>query len=137
MTFLDSSVIIDMLQGVDSTVEFVQEQGEPYLTSSICVVEVLDGKLGAGSTDVVSVRQDFGGVHSLDLTENISLEAARLQDELLDDGQRMATRDLLIAATARSTGDHLVVADSDFETEALESYVSVTNLSRPDSDSGR
>ena len=133
MTFLDSSVIIDMLNGVDSTVEFVREQGEPYLTSSICILEVLDGKIGSGTTDVVSARQDFDGVHSLDLTENVSLEAARMQDELLDDGQRMATRDLLIAATARSTGDHLVVADTDFETDVLESYVQVTNLSNQDS----
>ena len=133
MTFLDSSVIIDMLNGVDSTVEFVQEQGEPYLTSSLCILEVLDGKIGSGTTDVVSARQDFDGVHSLELTENVSLEAARIQDELLDDGQRMATRDLLIAATARSTGDHLVVADSDFETDVLESHVQVTNLSNPDS----
>jgi predicted nucleic acid-binding protein len=130
MTFLDSSVIIDMLNGVDSTVEFVQEQGEPYLTSSICVFEVLDGKLGGGQTDVVAARQDFGGVHALELTEEISLEAARMQDELLDDGQRMPTRDLLIAATARSTGDHLVVADSDFETAVLESAMQVTNLSK-------
>jgi predicted nucleic acid-binding protein len=130
MTFLDSSVIIDMLNGVDSTVEFVQKQGEPYLTSSICVFEVLDGKLGSESTDVVAARQDFGGVHSLELTEDISLEAARMQDELLDEGRRMATRDLLIAATARSTGDHLVVADSDFETAVLESAMQVTNLSK-------
>jgi predicted nucleic acid-binding protein len=130
MTFLDSSVIIDMLNGVDSTVEFVQEQGEPYLTSSICVFEVLDGKLGGGQTDVVAARQDFGGVHALELTEEISLEAARMQDEPLDDGQRMPTRDLLIAATARSTGDHLVVADSDFETAVLESSMQVTNLSK-------
>ena len=122
-----------MLNGVDSTVEFVQEQGEPYLTSSLCILEVLDGKIGSGTTDVVSARQDFDGVHSLDLTENVSLEAARIQDELLDDGQRMATRDLLIAATARSTGDHLVVADSDFETNVLESHVQVTNLSDRDS----
>lgn len=129
MTFLDASVIIDMLQGVDSTVEFVRERGEPYLTSSICVFEVLDGTLESESTDVVAARQDFGGVHSLDLTETVSLEATRLQDQLLDDGQRMATRDLLIAATARSTGDHLVVADSDFETDVLESHVQVTNLS--------
>lgn len=130
MTFLDSSVIIDMLNGIDPTVEFVQEQGEPYLTSSICVFEVLDGKLGSGSTDVVAARQDFDGVHSLDLTDDISLEAARIQDRLLDDGQRMATRDLLIAATARSTGDHLVVADGDFETDALRSQMQVTNLSK-------
>ncbi|WP_435147642.1 PIN domain-containing protein [Halobaculum sp. P14] len=128
MTFLDSSVIIDMLAGVDDTVEFVEEQGEPYLTSTLCVFEVVDGKLGAGSTDVAAAREDFGGVTALKLTESIALEAARLQDELLDDGQRMATRDLLIAATARSTGDQLVVADSDFQTEVLESYLTVTNL---------
>jgi len=35
----------------------------------------------------------------------------------------------MIAATARSTGDEYVVADSDFETEALEAVMTVTNLS--------
>jgi len=128
VTFLDSSVIIDMLAGVDETVAFVEDQGGPYLTSTVCVYEVLEGKLGAGPTDVAAAREDFGGVTALDLTEALSLEAARLQDQLLDDGQRMAARDLLIAATARSTGDHLVVADTDFQTDVLESYLAVTNL---------
>ena len=128
MTFLDSSAIIDMLQGVEETVDYVEDRGEPYLTSSLCVYEVIEGRLGAGTTDVQAVRQDFDGVHSLALTEEISLEAARLQDELLDDGERMATRDLLIAATAKSTGDELVVADNDFQTDVLESYLTVTNL---------
>lgn len=128
MTFLDSSVIIDMLNGVDETVAFVQAAGQPYLTSTICVFEVINGKLGSGSTDVDAVRQDFGGVRAVDFSEPVALEAARLQDSLLDDGQRMAVRDLLIAATARSTGDHLVVADGDFQTGVLESRMSVTNL---------
>jgi predicted nucleic acid-binding protein len=128
VTFLDSSAIIDMLQGVEETVDYVEGRGEPYLTSSLCVYEVLEGRLGAGSTDVRAVRQDFDGVHSLALTEEVSTEAARLQDELLDHGERMATRDLLIAATAKSTGDELVVADSDFQTDVLESALTVTNL---------
>jgi tRNA(fMet)-specific endonuclease VapC len=128
VTFLDSSAIIDMLQGVEETVDYVEARGEPYLTSSLCVYEVIEGRLGAGSTDVEAVRQDFDGVHSLALTEDISLEAARLQDELLDDGKRMATRDLLIAATAKSTGDELVVADSDFQTDVLESSLTVKNV---------
>jgi hypothetical protein len=34
----------------------------------------------------------------------------------------------MIAATARSTGDEYVVADSDFETESLEDVMVVTNL---------
>ena len=55
-------------------------------------------------------------------------EAARLQDERLADGDRMAGRDLLIAATARSSGDQLGIVDSGFQTAALESTLQVTNL---------
>ncbi|WP_222914611.1 type II toxin-antitoxin system VapC family toxin [Natrinema sp. SYSU A 869] len=128
MTFLDSSAIIDMLESVDETVAFVESQDEPYLTSAICVYEVLAGTLGSGETDLRAERQHFGGVHSLEFNEEIALEAAQLQDELLADGERMAVRDLMIAATARSTGGHFVVADSDFQTDALESKMQVTNL---------
>lgn len=128
MTFLDSSVIIDMVEGVPETVERMEAFETPYLTSTVCVFEVLNGELGADETDVAAARQDFGGVRSLDLTEDVALEAIRLQDRLLDDGSRMAARDVLIAATARTTGDELVVADSDFETDALEDLMQVTNL---------
>lgn len=128
MTFLDSSVIIDLLEGIDETVDFVQSQGKPYLTSSICVYEVLEGPLGSGTTDVVAERQRFGGVHAIEFTDDLAVEAAKLQDELLDEGARMSPRDLMIAATARSTGDHLVVADSDFQTGPIESKIDVTNL---------
>ena len=128
MTFLDSSVIIDMLDGVTDTVEFVQAEGEPFLTSSICVYEVLDGVLGSGSTDIVAERQRFGGVRTIEFTDDLAVEAARLQDELLADGERLAARDCIVAATARSTGDHLVVADADFQTAVLESKINVTNL---------
>lgn len=112
MTFLDSSVIIDMLEGDPEVVDAVQERGQPYLTSSVCVFEVIHGKVGSGHTDVVVIRRQFGGVEDLKLNEQIALEAARMQDELLNDGERMATPDLLIAATARSTGDELVVTET-------------------------
>jgi predicted nucleic acid-binding protein len=128
VTFLDSSVIIDMLEGVPDVVEYVEDRGQPYLTSSLCVFEVIDGEVGSGSTDVVAVRQEFGGVRALDLNEQIALEAGRMQDQLMDDGERMAARDLLIAATARSTGDELIVADGDFETRLLTDLMDVTNL---------
>ncbi|WP_435158858.1 PIN domain-containing protein [Haladaptatus sp. DFWS20] len=128
MTFLDSSVIIDMLEGVPDVAEAVEERGQPYLTSSLCVFEVLDGTVGNGKTDVVEVRQQFGGVRALDLNEQIALEAARMQDTLMNDGQRMAARDLLIAATAKSTGDELIVADRDFETNYLTEIMDITNL---------
>jgi hypothetical protein len=133
MTFLDSSVIIDMVEGVPETVAEMDRFDPPYLTSTICVFEVLEGKLGAGATDIASARTDFSGVRSLDLTEEIVQEAARIQDRLLDDRARMAPRDVMIAATARSTGDELVVADSDFETARLQGLLSVTNLAESQS----
>ena len=51
MTFLDSSVVIDYLDGDGDVVEFVNEQ--PVLrTSSICVYEVLAGEVfSSGETD--------------------------------------------------------------------------------------
>ncbi|MFB6108433.1 MAG: PIN domain-containing protein [Haloplanus sp.] len=132
MTFLDSSVIIDMLAGVPAVVAAVEERGQPYLTSSLCVFEVVDGRVGSGETDVVGVRQQFGGVRALDLNEQIALEAARIQDGLMNDGERLAARDLLIAATARSAGDELVVSDRDFRTDHLSELMDVTNLRRDD-----
>jgi predicted nucleic acid-binding protein len=121
-----------MLEGVPDVVEYVEDRSQPYLTASVCVFEVINGRVGSGETDVVDVRREFGGVHSIDLNEQIALEAARLQDQLMDDGERMAARDLLIAATARSTGSELVVADPDFETRHFTDLMNVTNLRTED-----
>ncbi|MFC6952235.1 PIN domain-containing protein [Halorubellus litoreus] len=127
MTFLDTSTIIQYLRGDREVKDYIEDR-KPWLTSTICVFEVINGRVGAGETYMVEVRKDFAGVHALDLTEEIALEAGRLQDELVTDGSRLATADLLIAATARSTGDELVVADADFQTDVLEDAMTVTNL---------
>lgn len=125
--FLDTSAIIAYQQGDERVVEYLDD-GRPWYTSTICAFEYINGRLGSGETDVLAVRQEFSDVQTLDLNEPIAVEAARLQDELLTDGDRLATTDMLIAATARSTGDELVVADSDFESEMLQTVMEVTNL---------
>jgi len=125
--FLDTSAIVQYQRGDEEVVEYL-DQGRPWYTSTICVYEFISGRLGSGSTDIYSVRQEFADVESLDLNEPIALEAARLQDDILDDGDRLATADMLIAATARSTGDELVVADADFQTGVLQDHMAVTNL---------
>lgn len=128
MAFLDSSVIIDYLAGVQPAVEFVDDQSR-LLTSSLCVYEVLEGEvLSSGETDVTGARQDFGRVEAVDLNETIALEAAGMQDRLASVGEPLPVRDLLIAASARSTGDTLVVGDGDFDTEALSQMVDIRNL---------
>jgi predicted nucleic acid-binding protein len=127
MTFLDTSTIIDYMADDDEVLEYLDGR-EPFVTSTFCIFEVLNGRVGSGKTDVHAVRRDFDGVRAIDLNETIAIEAARLQDEILSDGDRLSPGDALVAATARSTGDEFVVADSDFQTAVLEEYVPVTNL---------
>lgn len=127
MTVLDSSAIIDYPGGVEPVIDYL-DGWEPFFTSTLCVYEVVDGTLGSGSTDVMAVRRDFGRVQALDLTEGIALDAAWLRDRAMSNGVRLSTPDALIAVTARSTGDELVVADADFEPDVLEASLPVMNL---------
>ena len=128
MTVVDTSVIIDYLAGVDDVVRWVDRQ-ESLLTSSVCVYEVLEGEVfGPGRTDIYQARQEFSRVQSLEFNETLAMEAARLQSELQAEGETLAARDVMVAATARSTGDILAVADSDFQTEPLEGLIDVVNL---------
>jgi hypothetical protein len=128
VTILDSSVIIDYLDGVDAVVEFVDAQ--PVLvTSSICIYEVLAGEVFAsGDTDLVGARANFGRVAALDFSEEEAFEAARMQSRLLESGDPLSPRDLMIAATARSEGRELVVSDADFDVEGLQELLSVRRL---------
>jgi len=127
MVFLDTSAIIDLVAEDDDVKPYVEAR-KPYWTSTICVYEFINGRLGSHTTNYHKVRQEFAEVNALDLTESISVEAASLQDELVDEGAPLATTDILIAATARTTGDELVVADDDFDTETLSQVMDVTNF---------
>ena len=127
MTFLDSSTIIEYLRD-DQTVKEYLDKREPWWTSTICVFEVLNGPAGSPNFDPIEERQNFSGVQALEFNEQLSLEASRLQDASIKDGSELSHRDAMVAATARSTGDEYVVADSDFETGPLEDVMEVTNL---------
>lgn len=128
MTLLDSSVIIDYLDGVEEVVEFVDEQ--PVLvTASICIYEVLAGEVfSASEADLIEARENFGRVAAVDFSEEVAFEAARMQSRLLESGTPMSPRDLMIAATARSEGKELVVSDTDFDTDGLRELLTVRKL---------
>lgn len=128
MLFLDTSTILSYKREESDVVAYL-DANEPWFTSTICLYEFVNGAMWQDDMTAHVARQSIGGVRSVDLSETIAMEAARMQNELRSDGDEMAVRDLLIAATARSTGAELVVTDSDFETEYLTDRMAVTNLS--------
>lgn len=131
MTFLDSSTIIEYLRDNQAVIDYLDKR-EPWWTSTICVFEVLNGPAGIPSFDPREERQRFSGVQALEFNEQLAIEAARLQDASIKDEAELSHRDAMIAATARSTGDEYVVADSDFQTEPLQDAMEVTNLGKDD-----
>ena len=131
MLFLDTSAILAYKREEEDAVSYL-EGDEPWFTSSVCIYEFVTGAIWRDDISAHVARQSIGGVRSVDLSETVAMEAARIQNKLRRDGDEMAVRDLLIAATARSTGAELVVADSDFETEHLRDLMTVTNLSPED-----
>lgn len=48
--------------------------------------------------------------------------------DYLEDVDRMPARDVLVAATARSTGSELLVADADFDANRLRPFLDVVQL---------
>jgi predicted nucleic acid-binding protein len=127
MLFLDTSTILSYKRDERDTVAYL-DGNTPWFTSTICIYEFVNGAMWRDDISAHVARQSIGGVRSIDLSETVAMEAARIQNDLRSDGDEMAVRDLLIAATARSTGAELVVADSDFETEHLQDVMVVTNL---------
>lgn len=127
MLFLDTSAILAYKREEEDAVSYL-EGDEPWFTSSVCIYEFVTGAMWRDDISAHVARQSIGGVRSVDLSETVAMEAAKIQNKLRRDGDEMAVRDLLIAATAHSTGAELVVADSDFETEHLRDLMTVTNL---------
>lgn len=127
MLFLDTSAILSYKRDEGTVVSYL-ENDKPWFTSTVCIYEFVNGAMWKDNITAHVARQSIGGVKSIELSETVAMEAARIQSELRKDGDEMSVRDLLIGATARSTGAELVVADSDFETEHLEGLLAVTNL---------
>jgi len=127
MTFLDSSTIIRYLND-NQTIQNYLNKDNPWWTSTVCVFEVLNGPAGTPGFDPIEERNRFSGVEALEFNEQLALEAARLQNEAVKDGSELSARDAMIAATARSTGDEYVIADSDFDIAPLTDHLDVTNL---------
>ena len=122
-----SSTIIEYLRDNQNVIDYLDTR-KPWWTSTICVFEVLNGPAESPTFDPIEERQAFSGIQAFELNEQPALEAARLQNASITDGNELSHRDTMIAATARSTGDEYVVADSDFETAPLQDVMEVTNL---------
>jgi predicted nucleic acid-binding protein len=116
MRVLDANFLIDYLAGAPPAEAFYRENGgadELWIMPAPAHAEVLVGVGNHPSGDVDRAIQAlrWGEVHSID--DALSIEAARIADEIGQEGPYLDGVDALVAAVARKLDAPVVSADGD------------------------
>lgn len=101
---LDTTFLVDVLRGdesVDELVGTIDESGTPRV-SAISVMELWEGVQLADTVaaERAGVRDLLEGLHELPFDRECAIEAGSISARLREDGERVETADLQIAATA-------------------------------------
>ena len=116
MNCLDSSYLIDYLEGHDGAKTWLQSNEEgPLATTTIALYETYRGVLWSQSSMTMdNVFEAFDWATVLPFNEAAAREAALIQRELRENGTPVGTPDVMIGGIARSVGGTVVTRDSDF-----------------------
>ena len=126
MKVLDATFLIDYLDGVDATAEYLLEhEDETFVFPTPAYAEVLVGEGNAPNGDVAAAIADlsWGDVYETD--EETAALAGEIADEIGPQGPSLAGMDGLIAATGRELGAPVVSNDSDLTHEATKAVIDV------------
>lgn len=123
MIAFDTTFLLDYLDGVDDTAAYLEaHEDRPLFAPSLALFEVYRGAARTGGRDAVErVTSALDWLEPLPLTEPAAREAALVEAELLDSGQRINLGDVLVAGTCRHNGAKIVTRDGHFDrVEGLE-----------------
>ena len=117
MIAFDTRFLLDYLGGVDAAAAFLQDhEDKPFFAPSLALFEVYRGAARTGGRDrLEQVASGLDWVEPLPLTDPAAREAALVEAELLDAGDRINLGDTLIAGVCRHNGASVVTRDGHFE----------------------
>jgi tRNA(fMet)-specific endonuclease VapC len=114
---LDSTFCIDFANGVPNAVNKaneLSEAGERLAIPAPALTEFLVGAFSQGGRRLAEALEFIAQLEVLDVTEPISVDAARLGAECARRGEQVGTLDLLIASTSKHHHAPLLSRDKDF-----------------------
>lgn len=117
MYCLDTSALVDYLEGVEAVGTFVRaHEREPLFAPTIALHEVFVGAARLrGTAGVAAARDDLDWVEPIALSAAGAAEAALVDAELHDRGEPIGALDTLIAGVVRDAGGTVVTADDHFD----------------------
>lgn len=120
---LDSTFVNDLVrekQAARDKLDAVIEADVPVALSAITVFEVGIGLRGAAAQYREKFNEQIDALVVLALSEPASRRALHIQRELLDRGEPIGARDVLIAGTAAESADPTVLTRNVDEFERVE-----------------
>jgi len=128
MLVLDNNLLSDYLDGKQTARSFLQEfEAEPWAVSGIVLYEAYMGSVhGYIDGDVATIRDAVtASMDVLPVTNQTAMEAADLQEQLLDRGVPADHPDTLIAASAREHGGRFATAEKHFWKDSVRDVIDV------------
>jgi predicted nucleic acid-binding protein len=126
MKILDATFLIDYLDGVESTREYLLEHDrEVYVLPVPAYTEALLGEGNGPEGNIEGAREDlsWGEVYAVD--EQTAVTAAEIADEMGQQGPFLSGMDALIAAIGRELDASVVSADRHLTHEETKKVVDV------------
>lgn len=126
MKIFDATFLIDYLNGVDATAEYLlAHESEEFVLPAPAYAEVLvgEGNAPGGNPSEVAADLAWGVVYPVD--EETAERAGRIAAEIGPDGPFLGGMDGLIAAVGQELDATVVSADSDLTHEATTAVIDV------------
>lgn len=117
MIAADTSFLVDYLDGVQAAGAYVEaNRDEPITAPSLSLFEVYRGAARADGRDQVEqAASNLSWIDPLPLDDPAAREAAVIEAELLESGDRINLGDVLVAGVCRRHGARIVTSDSHFD----------------------
>ncbi|PSP55668.1 VapC toxin family PIN domain ribonuclease [Halobacteriales archaeon QS_1_67_19] len=117
MMAFDTSFLLDYLDADETTREFLADhEDKPFFAPALALFEVHRGAARTGGREQVErVANGVDWVEPLPQTRATAREAALIEAELLDTGNRIKLGDILIAGICRHNGARIVTRDDHFD----------------------
>lgn len=126
MKVLDATFLIDYLNGVDATADFLlANEDETFVIPAPAYAEVLVGEGNAPNGDVAAAKADLAWGELYETDERTAEIAGRIATEIGSNGPFLAGMDGLIAAVGRELGAPVVSSDSDLTHPETRTVVDV------------
>ncbi|WP_436900911.1 PIN domain-containing protein [Halovenus halobia] len=126
MKVLDATFLIDYLNGVDATAEYLlANDTEQFVLPVPAYAEVLVGEENLPDGDVAEAKADLAWGEVYETDEQTAAVAGEIADEIGPPGPFLTGMDALIAAVGREVGAPVVSADDDLTHEETRKVIDI------------